>query len=145
MRKRTHLWDSWGVSGSESSLERNLQWRRRKTARLDGAWQGFRGPHLLGSLRGSAELSRISSGLGRARWDLIRAGSARRVLAGLPGSSSDLVESWRSSEVSRNSLKVVEARENSLKVDEDRRGFVGGQSSSYLSSLPVSLSLVRWK
>ena len=80
--------------------------------------------------------------LGGAQRDLIRAGCACRGLAVLLGSLSGLVETrWRSSEVSQSSLKVVRARGDSLKVDEGRRGLIRGQSSSYLSSLLVSLSL----
>ena len=141
--ERTHLWDSWGVAASENSSKRNLRWRRREMRGLVGVWQGF-----LGSRRGSMELSGISSGLSGARGDLIKASNARRGLAGLPGSSLGLVETyWKSSEISRSSMKVIGARETrwrSTKVVEASSEFSRARIFLNPPRFSLSLSPARW-
>jgi len=63
-----------------------------KKERDNGGRQSLAGLHGSSSPGFSSELSEISSGLGGARRDLVKAGGACRGLAGLPGSSSGLVK-----------------------------------------------------
>ena len=89
--------------------------------RDEGARQSLEGLHESSSLV-------FLSGLGGAQRDLVRAGSARQGLA-WQGFLGPLRGLWRLAEGLRGQLKLAEgrrAREDSLKVDEGRRGLVGG-------------------